>query len=169
MQNWIDDINKKLEEQRNSYKESIESGEVELRKQFFKQSNAGKSGGTISQQNTTFEQRSNKSKKANDTLGIEGKIKRAKKANEVLTSEERTLRNKKGQDTCRKNLLELYIKILDTLPNEFSKQQYVDVLNSFDKEPSFIYYCNKTFPGYVELKRRGSPKSGNLEYYYVKS
>jgi len=54
------------------------------------------------------------------------------------------------------------------LPNEFSKQQYVNVLKSFDKEPSFIYYCNKTFPGHVELKRKGSPKSNNLEYYYIK-
>jgi len=133
-----------------------------------RQSNAGKSGGVISQQNITFEQRSLKSKKVNITLGAEGKIKRAKKANDVLTPEQRTFRNKKGQETCRQNLFSLYLDILNMLPNEFSKQQYVNVLKSFDKEPSFIYYCNKTFPGHVELKRKGSPKSNNLEYYYIK-
>ena len=41
-QSWINDINKKLEEQRNAYKESIESGEVEKRKLFFRQSTASK-------------------------------------------------------------------------------------------------------------------------------
>ena len=46
-QDWIDDINKKLEEQRQAYKESIESGEVERRKKSYVGSIAGKVGGNI--------------------------------------------------------------------------------------------------------------------------
>lgn len=88
---WQDELNKKLQKQREDFKESQESGEVYKRTLRYK-SKKGKA--TLGE-----EGRKEIIQKMNETLGESGRKARTAKGNETLGEDGRSARSKKGNET----------------------------------------------------------------------
>lgn len=131
---WIDDLNKKLEEQRAAYKESIESGEVDTRVSQF---TGGLGLKTLIENNPNHQSHAGKKSRENPSIGqTEASKKNIKKAQEVAKKSEKRLDaakvnikkgREKGQIAIADKSEKRILHILSLLNSEFTRKEAVEL------------------------------------------